>query len=171
LQRTRVELPHRVPELVHLALSGPHQRLVRPREHLDRSGELAVAGDLPMVVPIGAHHIGQHLGITRIGLGARGGVAVPVPRDRERVDRVDPVARREHRSDEQTTVDLDADHDLGRLPRVLGHHGVQPADSFHAIGHPPLGQDVALMVEHAHVVVRLGPVDANEDHDSSFRDR
>jgi hypothetical protein len=49
---------------------------------------------------------------------------------------------------------------------VLGHHRVQADDTLHPLGHPSLGKDAALLVEHARVVVRLGPIDAHEDHDS-----
>lgn len=167
-QRTRVELPQRAPELVHLPLARPHERLVRPREHLDRLGEIGVACHLPVVVTVRADQIGEHLRIARIGLGAGGGVTVAVPGDRERVDGVDAVTRLEEGSDEQPAVDLDADHDLGRILGVLGHYGVQATDAFGPVRHSPLGQDPALLIQHTHVVVRLGPIDPNEDHDSSF---
>jgi hypothetical protein len=52
---------------------------VRPSEHLHRLGELGVTGHLPVVLAVGAHEIGQDLGISRVGLGPGDGVAVPVP--------------------------------------------------------------------------------------------
>ena len=42
---------------------------MRSGEHLDRLGLGAVAGDAAMVVPIGAHQIGQQFGIAGIRLG------------------------------------------------------------------------------------------------------
>jgi len=39
-------------------------------------------------------------------------VAVPVPVDRERVDGMDGVARCDERADQESPVQLDADHDL-----------------------------------------------------------
>lgn len=62
-QCARVELPKRAPQLVHLPLPGPDQVLVRSGEHLDRLGELTVTGELPVVAPVGADQIGQHLRI------------------------------------------------------------------------------------------------------------
>ena len=47
---------------------------------------------------------------------------------------------------------------------VLAEQGVQPGHALEALGDPARGQHLSLAVEHAHVVVRLGPVDADEDH-------
>ncbi len=42
---------------------------MRPGKHLDRLGLRIVGGDWVMVVPVGGHHIGQQLGIRKLGLG------------------------------------------------------------------------------------------------------
>jgi hypothetical protein len=141
---------------------------VRSREHLDGLGELGVAGHLPVVVPIGPHQIGEDLGVSGIGLRPRGGVAVPVPRRGQGVDRVHAVAHRDQCLHHQATVDLDAHHDVGGVLGLFREHGVQSTDAFDPVGDPSFGQDLAVGVEHAHVVVGLCPVDADEDHCSSF---
>ena len=49
-----------------MAGARPDQILMCPGQHLDRLGLAAVTGDAAMVVPIGAHEIGQQLGIRGI---------------------------------------------------------------------------------------------------------
>ena len=71
-QRGRVELPQHRPELVGLPAPVPDHRLMRPGQHLDRLGQVTVRGDGPVVVPVGADQVGQHLRIPRVGLRARG---------------------------------------------------------------------------------------------------
>jgi len=66
-----VELAQCAAELVDLPLAGPDQILVRPGGDLDRLGEVAVSGDAAVVVAVGAHHVGQHLGVAAVGLRAR----------------------------------------------------------------------------------------------------
>jgi hypothetical protein len=40
-----------------------------PGQHLDRLHRWGVVGDRAVVVPVGADQIGQHLGISAVGLG------------------------------------------------------------------------------------------------------
>jgi hypothetical protein len=47
---------------------------------------------------------------------------------------------------------------------VLAHQGVQPAHALHAFGEASGGQLLPIRVQHAHVMVMLGPVDPDEDH-------
>jgi len=63
-----VALPQQAAQLVQLALAGPDQTLVGPGQDLDRLGQLAVAGDRAVVVPVGPDQVGQDLGIGSIGL-------------------------------------------------------------------------------------------------------
>ena len=77
---TGVVVLQRVAQRVHLALAGPDRGLVGPSEHLDALGELGVACDRAVVVPVGAHEVGEHLGVAGIGLGPRDRVAVPIAR-------------------------------------------------------------------------------------------
>jgi hypothetical protein len=64
----------------------------RAGEDLDRLHIRTVAGDRPVVVPVGAHQVREQLGVTGVGLRTGDVVAVAVARDRERVDRVDLIA-------------------------------------------------------------------------------
>jgi hypothetical protein len=67
-QRPRVELSQQAAELVDLPSAGPDQALVGAGQDLDRLGQLAVAGDGAVVVPVGPDQVGQDLGIGSIGL-------------------------------------------------------------------------------------------------------
>ena len=49
---------------------------------------------------------------------------------------------------------------------MVSDHRVQPGHPLEALGYPARGQDLTVSVEDAHVVVGLGPVDADEDHRS-----
>ena len=114
-ERRRVVLPQRRAQRVGLPVARPDQHLVGPGEHLDRLDDLAVAGDRAMVVPVGAHQVGQQLGVAGIGLRARDVVAVAIAGGGHRVDREHLIARRDERGDEQAPVGLDPDDHLGRI--------------------------------------------------------
>ena len=73
------------------------------------------AADRPVVVAVGADHVGQDLGVTGVGLRSRGRVAVPIARGRHRVHREHQIAGRDQRGDEQAPVGLDPDHHLAGL--------------------------------------------------------
>jgi hypothetical protein len=125
---------------------------------------VAVAGDGAVVVPVGTDQVGQDAGVARVALGPGGGVPLAVAAGGQRVDPDDLVAGRDQRADQQATVGLDAGHHAGRVVGVVGQHGVQGRQAADAVRDAGRGQDTTLAVEHAHVVVVLGPVDANEDH-------
>jgi hypothetical protein len=61
--------------------------------HLDPLGQIRVPGHTPMKVPDGADQVRLHLGVTRVGLGARDPDPIAIARHRERVDRIDLIAR------------------------------------------------------------------------------
>jgi hypothetical protein len=94
-------------------------------------------------------------------------VPVAVAAGGQRIDRVDRVAGLQQGSDPEAAVGLDADNDLARLRRVLCQQRVQLPDAGKPLRQPPLGELLALLVKHAHVVVGLGPVIPDEDHGSS----
>lgn len=73
------------------------------------------------------------------------------------------VARGHQGPDQQSTVDLDAHHDLGRILGMGSDHLVQSAQALHTIGHPALGDHYSLGVHDAGIVRSLCPVDPNED--------
>ena len=95
-------------------------------EDLDRARVVAVTGDRAVVVTIGADQIGEHLGVARVGLRSRDVVAVAITRDRERVDRVQLIARRDQRLHPQTAIGLDPDHHLVRIVSVIGDELMEP---------------------------------------------
>ena len=63
LQRRRIVLPQRAAQTVGVAGARPDQILMRAGQYLDRLGRTAVTGDAAVVVPVGAHQIGQQLGV------------------------------------------------------------------------------------------------------------
>jgi hypothetical protein len=67
--------PHQVP------LAFPDQGLMGTSDELDRLDLRAVAGDDPQLVGVGAHHVGQHVGVTGVALGPGHGVPLPVASD------------------------------------------------------------------------------------------
>ena len=82
------EVPaQRVPQPLGVAGALPDQRLVHPGDNLDRFGLRAVSGDWPQLVSVGADHVGQHMRVTRVALGARHRVPLPVLNRLQRVDR------------------------------------------------------------------------------------
>ena len=89
----------------------------------------AVPGDRAVVVPVGAHQIGEQFGVPGIGLRPRDLVAVAVAGHRQRVDREHLVAGRAQRFDPQPAVGFDADHHLARLFGMAGHQLVESTDA------------------------------------------
>jgi hypothetical protein len=138
-----------------------------PSQHPDGLDQLAVTGDQPMVVAVGADQVSQDLGVPPVRLGSRGPMAFPVAAGRQRVDRHHLVARRHQRPDQQPTVQLDTDDHLRRLADVVGDQRVQLGEAGDPIGHPPAAEHHPGLVQHAHLVVGLGPVHADKDHPAS----
>ena len=77
---------------------------------------------------VGADQISKHLRVTRIRLGARDVVAIPIPRRCQRVDRVHLIAGSDERRDPQTTICLDPHDHLGRIANVVGDELVEYPD-------------------------------------------
>ena len=163
-QGTRVVLAQGAAQRVRLALPRPDEALVGPREDLYGAEQLAVGGHRTVVVPVGPDEVGEDAGVTPVGLGPARRVALAVARGRQRVHGMDRVAGRHQGAHEQAPVGLDADDDLLGAFGVLRQQRVQPGHPFEALGDPSCRQDLPLGVEDADVMVRLGPVDAHEDH-------
>jgi hypothetical protein len=90
-----------------------------PGQQLHCLGGGAVASDLPVMVMVQAHDLGQHVSISGVGLRARGGVPFPIPGPGHRVDRIDPIAGREQGLHPGPAIGLDPDPDLpGHLRRI-----------------------------------------------------
>jgi hypothetical protein len=162
-QRSGIELAQCVAELIELPLPGPDQALVRARQDLDGLEQLAVGLDRTMVVAVGAHQIGRHLGVTPVELGAAGDVSLAVPRGGRRIGGVHLVPGGQQRADRQAAIGLDADHRVGRSLDLLGKQTMQHCHPFQPVGDLALHQDPPLGVEHTQVMVLLGPVDAHDD--------
>ena len=158
LQCTRKVLPERVAQPVDLADAVPDQLLVGAGEDAHSAGFVAVAGDLPVVVPVGADEVGEQPGVAGVGLGAADMVAVAVTRRRARVDGVDVVAGRDQGRDPGAAVRLDADDYFARVGGVLCDQFVQRGDARDALGQPPGGEALTGFVHEMDVVVVLGPV-------------
>ena len=122
-----------------------------------------------MVVPIGAHQVGQHLGVAGVRLRSRCGVAIPIASRRHRVDGVDLVARGEQRPHDEPAVDLDADDHRLVLVGMLGDESMEIADPGHAVGNAAFAEDHSVLGHHADVVMVLGPVHSHKEHCSSSR--
>jgi len=124
------------------------------------------------MIAIKAHDLGQHVRITSVALGSRGGVPLPVPRRREWVDRGHPVASGPQRSHPRATVGLDPNDHLTRhllgwqlRPRcrgVLGHQRVQPGDALQALWQPSPREPTPVLILKLDVVMVLSPVVSDE---------
>jgi hypothetical protein len=110
---------------------------VGPGQDLDRLGRLAVTGDRAVVMAVGPDQVGQDLGISSIGLGPRGLMAVAVAADRQWVDRIDLVASGHQGADEQATVGLGPDHHLGRILHLAGQQLMHQPQPGQPLRHPP----------------------------------
>jgi hypothetical protein len=118
-----------------------------------------------MVVAVGADQVGQHLGVPSVGLGPGAAVAAAVTADNLGIDRIDLVAGGQQRPDQQAPVSLDPHHDLRRVLGMGRHQRVQLPHPRQAIRDPPGGQDAAVLVEQAQVMVALTPVHSQKQHD------
>ena len=163
LERCRVELPEDGAQGVHLALAGPDQVLMTSGEDLYRLGQFAVSGDQPVILPVGANQLGEHLGVARVGLGSRDGVAFPVPTGSKGIDRKQLVSAGNQGFNEQSPVGLDAHHHLGRFSGMIGNQGMELADALKPFRHPSFGENLALLIQDAQIVMGLSPVVTDED--------
>ena len=96
----------------------PDQALVGAADQLDRVGLLRVSGQRTVVGPVEADDLGQQVRVRGIRLRARGGVPLPAPGHRHRVDREHLIPRRDQGSDPRSPVGLDTHLDQG--PYVFG---------------------------------------------------
>jgi hypothetical protein len=157
-----VVLAQRRAQLVDLALAVPDQRLMGPGQHLDRLGQIAVAGHGAVQVAVGAGQAGQHPGVTRIRLRARGREPLPIPRRGHRVHGQHRVPGRHQRPHEQTPIGLRGDHDIGRTLHVARDQFMEPGHALDPFGQPATRQPAALAVLDMNVMVGLSPVVTNK---------
>ena len=133
-------------------------------ENLDALRVGAVTSEEAMVVPIGAHQISQHLGVTGIGFRARDIMAVAIASHRQRVDRIELIARRHQGLHPQATIGFDADHDLGRRLRVISDQLMQRADTGQSLRQTSPCDHRPRLVHQMHIVMILCPVVSDEQH-------
>ena len=143
-----------------------------PGQHLDRLDQFGVTGYVAMVVAIGPDQIGQHLGITPVGLRVRHAMALPVTGRCQRVHRIDLIANRDQRPHQQSPVQLDPPSHLAWVLGVLGNQPMQLRHPGDTVADPAPAKNSPAFVEHAHVVMGFGPVDARQRSSaSSFTQR
>jgi hypothetical protein len=105
-------------------------------EDLHRLGEFRVAGDWPVMRPVGADQLGEDVRVARVALRSAGAVPLAVAGDLQRVDRVDGVAGGDQGLHPRAAVGLDPDHDvsgLGVLAEMVGDQRVQRRDPLHPL--------------------------------------
>ena len=137
---------------------------MRPGQHLERLDLGSVGSHEAVAVAVGAHHVGEHLGVAGVGLGAARRMAVSIARRRHRVHRVELVAGGHQGADEKAPVRLDADHHFLGILDVSFDELVKAGDALHPFGQAGLGKSSALLVAHMHVVVGLSPIHSHKDH-------
>jgi hypothetical protein len=91
-------------------------------------------------------------------------MALPVARHRQGVDGIEPVAGGHQNTDQQAPIELDAHHNLLRFLCVLTQQRMEASNPLNALRDSGPPEHRAVLINDARVVVRLGPVHANEDH-------
>ena len=86
-------LPQHGAQLAGLPTPGPDHHLMGASQCLDGLGLLTVTSHRPVVATVEAHDLGEHVCVTGIALGARGGVPLAIARDLQRVQGIDPPTR------------------------------------------------------------------------------
>jgi hypothetical protein len=109
LQRGREVVAQGVPQPLGMAGPLPDQRLVHPRDDPDRLSLRAVSSDRPQLMGVSADHVGEHMRVTGVALGARHRVPLPVLRRLQRVHREHLIPGRGQRGHPWATVSLDPD--------------------------------------------------------------
>ena len=163
LERLRVELAQVAAQSIDVTLALPHEALMCPGKQFDRFGELGIPGDLAVVVTVGAHDVGEHLGVTGVRFRSRGRVPIAIAVHRQRIDREHLVAGCDESADQQPTVELDPDDGLFGFLDVVGDHLVELGDSLDTVCDPAPSEDRTFLIDDADIVMLLGPVDPDED--------
>ena len=159
LQRLGKVLQQQGAQAAGCLVQRPDRLLVLARQRLDGQGLVAELGQRSVLVPVGAQDVGEDRGVDVVGLLTGLEVALPVPGDSARVDRVDGESGCPQREDEQVLVGLHrhGSH-VGRSAvssdqlKEFGEAGNAGVDAS-ALQHLPV------LVHHHDVVVVLGPID------------
>jgi hypothetical protein len=150
-------------ELVVRGGAVPDGVLLGAGQYRDGPGELAVGGQRPVRVHVGAQHAGQDERVALVGFPAGDRVPVPVAGHRHRVDGIDLAAGGAQAGHEQPAGGLDRHRDgvIGGVA-VGGEQFQQPGQAGRVVADPQPGQQPAVAVHVGDVVVVFGPVDSAE---------
>ena len=102
-------LAERGSQAQHLTRSLSDRGLMRPSQQLHRIRQVGVPGDLPVMITIQPDDLRQDVRITRVALGAGGGMPLPIPRRGQRVDSEHLIAGRAERRHPRPAIGLDPD--------------------------------------------------------------
>jgi hypothetical protein len=86
---------------------------VRPAQDLEAFSELGIGCHRAVQVPVCAHQVGEHFGVAGVGLATGHPVAVAIAVHGLGIDGEDLIAGSHESTDEQSSVRLRADDDLG----------------------------------------------------------
>jgi hypothetical protein len=117
-----------------------------------------------VVVPVGAHQVGQQLGVTRVRLGAGNGMPLAVAAGGQRVDRIDLVAEGHQGLHEQPPVELDADHHVLRVHSLPRQQRMKPRQAFHPVRDALPGQHPPVLIHQTDILVGLRPIHPYKQH-------
>ena len=138
---------------------------MRPSRDLDRLRLRAVPGDRAQLMPVGADHVGQHMGIRGIAFRPRHRVPLPIPRRLTRVHRIHRVPGSEQRLHPYPAVGLDPNRHLARrrhLATMDCDQLMQPGHTIDALDQPRTSNHPARRVLNLHIVMAFGPVITND---------
>ena len=160
-QRGRVEVFEQVADLVADLLARPHRVLLGAGQHPDGLGQFGVGGQRPVRVGIGAHDVGQQHRVGGIGFGPRHRIAGPVPRGRQRVDRIDHPAGFAQGGHPQAAVGFDPHRDRMRgAVAGLGQQRQQRREPGRVVADPSARHHTPVVVDDGDVVMFCGPIDS-----------
>jgi hypothetical protein len=162
-EETGVVLAQVGAELVVRGGAVPYGVLLGAGQHRDRLGELAVGGQRPVRVHVGAQHVAQDERVASVGFAPGDRVPVPVAGHRHRVDGIDLAAGGAQARGQQAARRLDRHRDgvFGAVA-VFGEQFQQPGQAGRVVADPQPGQQPAVPVHEGDVVVVFRPVDSAE---------
>ena len=160
-QRGRVEVFEQVADLVADLLACPHRVLLGAGQHPDNLRQLGVGGQRAVRIGIGAHNVGQQHRVGGIGFGTRHRIPGPIPRGRQRVNRIDHPPGFAQRRHPQPAVGFDAHRDrvLGAIAG-LSQQRQQLREAGRVVADPPTHHHTPVVIDHSDIVMFCGPIDS-----------
>ena len=121
------------------------------------------AGSGPVRAGIGAHNIGQQHRVGGIGFGPRHRIPCPIPRRRQRIDRIDHPAGFAQSGHQQATIGFDPHRDRIRgAVTSLGQQRQQLREPRRVVADPSAGHHPAVVVDDSDIVMFSGPIDSTK---------